>query len=336
MSEPGRVVAVLDPGRPGAAANPGLLAVARQLADGLGVRAGCLMDGQTDRAAAAAAVALGADDVFTAVAPWLDSHQPDACVAALVETCRELEPRVLLLSHNTLGREVAPRLAARLKAGLVSDCMSVEADGQRGALVGVRPCFSGKAVSTWIADPPGLTIVTLRRQTVPPGATRRRGAGVVTVLHLTDPGPGRARVIERVVPPPGQVRLEDADVVVSVGRGVGTREALQEYIIDGLAKVLGASVGGSRGAVDLGIIPADLQVGLTGRVVSPKLYIAVGLSGSPQHMAGCSGAQTIVAVNTDPQAPIFGFAQYGVVGDYRKVVPSLTGRLRQILSTAAG
>ncbi|MBI5949521.1 MAG: electron transfer flavoprotein subunit alpha/FixB family protein [Chloroflexi bacterium] len=334
MSEPGSVVAVLDPGGPGSGANPGLVSVARQLADGLGARAACVLAGPPDRGAAASAVALGADDVFTAVAPWLDARQPDAWVAALAETCRELESRVLLLSHNTLGREVAPRLAARLGAGLVSDCVSIHAGGD--GLIAVRPCFSGKALSTWVAGGPGLTIATLRRQAVPPGASPARGEGVVTVLRLDDRGPGRTRVIERVVPPPGQVHLEDAGVVVSVGRGIGTREALQEYIVDGLAAVLGAPVGGSRGAVDLGIIPPDLQIGLTGRVVSPKLYIAVGLSGSPQHMAGCSGAQTIVAVNTDPQAPIFGFAQYGVVGDYRKVIPSLTSRLRQVLAAPAG
>jgi len=142
------------------------------------------------------------------------------------------------------------------------------------------------------------------------------------------------RVLERVAPPPGEARLEDAEVVVAVGRGVGTREAFEQHVRDGLARVLGASCGGSRGAVDLGIVPPELQIGLTGRMVSPKLYIAVGLSGSPQHMAGCSGAGTIVAVNTDPQAPIFGFAHYGVVGDYRRVLPSLSGRLAELAAGA--
>jgi electron transfer flavoprotein alpha subunit len=238
------------------------------------------------------------------------------------------------MAHNTVGKEVAPRLAARERAALVTDCVDLRIDATNQALVGTRPCFSGKAFSEWVLDGDGPKIATLRRQSIL-AEEAAPVQGAITDIPLPDLLPVRTSVVERVVPPPGQVRLEDAEVVVSVGRGVGTRAEFESYIVDGLARALGAACGGSRGAVDLGIVPPELQVGLTGRVVSPKVYIAVGLSGAPQHMAGCGGARNIIAINTDPQAPIFGYAHYGVLGDYRKVVPALTARLREILAVPA-
>ncbi|MCC6382307.1 MAG: electron transfer flavoprotein subunit alpha/FixB family protein [Dehalococcoidia bacterium] len=279
---------------------------------------------------------MGADEVAFLRAPWLEAGQPDAWVAALEESCARLQPDVLILAHITMGREVGPRLAARLAVPIVTDCTEVRMDGDSGALVGVRPCFSGKALSEIALAPGSLRIATLRRASGSATVSAANPAPAPSVtLELSAAHAGHTRVLERVVPPPGALRLEDASIVVGVGRGVATAEAFRSYIVEGLAKTLGAAVGGSRGAVDMGIIPAELQIGLTGRVVSPSVYVAIGLSGSPQHMAGCGGASTIVAINTDPQAPIFAYARHGVVGDFRKVVPSLTERLAKILAEDA-
>ena len=323
-----RVLAVLSAAGPAGEANQELLAVARRLADQSGGTVTALLLG--DRDGAAQAFAHGADEAVTASAPWLGGGGIEAFSYAIAVACAELEPAVLLLTHDDTGRDAAPGIAARLGGALISDCIALAIDGATGALTGTRPCFSGKALSEWVAEGPGLIVATIRPRSMTPPTRAATVTGVRRELRLPETVTLRTRVVGRVAPPAGQARLEDAEVVIAVGRGVGSREAFQRYFSEGLAKALGAPCGGSRGAVDLGIVPPEWQIGLTGRVVSPKLYIAVGLSGSPQHMAGCSGAGTIVALNTDPQAPIFGFAHYGVVGDYRDTVPALTARLQEI------
>lgn len=311
--------------------NAELLTVGRRLAAALGGSVTALIASSETPAGNVAGLAEG---VAVVVDPSLATRAPDAVLEAVHVAVAQFRPTVVLMAHNTCGKEVAPRLAARERTALVTDCVDLRIDAATQALVGVRPCFSGKALSDWALSGPGPKIATLRRQSVTaePAPSLH---GTVTNLSLPDAPQVRTAVLERVVPPPGQVRLEDAEIVVSVGRGVGTREDFESYIVNGLARELGAACGGSRGAVDLGIVPPELQIGLTGRVVSPKMYIAVGLSGAPQHMAGCGGARNIIAINTDPQAPIFAYAHYGVVGDFRKVVPALTTRLREILAVSA-
>ncbi|MBK9341616.1 MAG: electron transfer flavoprotein subunit alpha/FixB family protein [Dehalococcoidia bacterium] len=334
MSNVRRVITVLNrnTGRDGA--NAQLIGAGRRLASAIAGHLTTLTLEAEEAAGSQWIIDPGADEVVRICAPWLSHYQPDAYVAALAEACARLDPDILLLAHDAVGREVAPRLAARLGAGLVTECTSLGADPNTGEFIASRPCFSGKAVSEWTVAGPRLTIATLRRQPVSDLGEDRMRAGNVETISLALRPPLREKLIEEVVPPPGQVKLEDAGVVVAVGRGVGSEEAFREHFVEGLASAVGAACGGSRGAVDMGIISPELQIGLTGRVVSPRLYIAVGLSGSPQHMAGCSGAGTIVAVNTDPQAPIFGYAHYGVVGDYRRVIPSLTQRLKKLAAKA--
>lgn len=324
-----RVTVVLDRQSLHSDAGIDTLGAGSDLASAAGARLTAVALGvEADEAAGLASST--ADDVVSICAPWLSRYDADLYVAALAEACRELGPDLLLLPHDAASREVAPRLAARLGASLVTDCTSLRSDPESGDLFASRPCFSGKASGEWAMPAGRLKVVTLRRQSgrALPGSAP--GPCTLSTLTLSGEPRARVRVVDRVLPPPGQVRLEDAEVVVGVGRGVGSREAFEEHFLGGLAPALGAACGGSRGAVDMGIIPADLQIGLTGRVVSPQLYIAVGLSGSPQHMAGCSGARTIVAVNTDPGAPIFSFAHHGIVGDYRRVVPALAARLREL------
>lgn len=328
MSDARPVVTVLSAAGGPTGANAELIGAGRQLASALHGPLMAVVLGAEEATDLRWAVTLGADEVVSVRAHWLNPYQADASVAALDEVCAKLQPSILLFVHDAVARAVAPRLAARLGGGLVTDCTSLQIDGA-GKLMATRPCFSGKALSEWMYEGSRVGVATLRRRAFPAADADPGRAGMVSTMALAIQPELRETLIEEVLPPPGQVRLEDAEVVVAVGRGIGSREAFQEYFLDGLAKALGAACGGSRGAVDSGIISPELQIGLTGRVVSPRLYIAVGLSGSPQHMAGCSGAGTIVAVNTDPQAPIFGYAHYGVVGDYRRVIPSLTERLKE-------
>lgn len=331
MSDLQRVMVALEGVNPDSPRNRELMSVASSLARAVGgnVTAVILTDSAPE--SAEDAIALGADEVCLACAPWLAVYQADAYVAALTELCARLEPEILLMPHNSAGREVAPRLAVRLDAGLVTDCISVTIEPETGFLIGTRPCFSGKALSEWAIESGQPKIATLRRQAVPPAECDYSRTGKVFTVPLPEPRALRARVLEQIIPPAEQVKLEDAAIVVGVGRGVGDVESFQRYVAHGLARVLGAACGGSRAAVDSGIIPSELQIGLTGHMISPKLYVAIGISGAPQHMAGCSGSQCIVAINTDPAAPIFGFAHYGVVGDYRRVVPALTEGLKQLI-----
>ncbi|MCC7366269.1 MAG: electron transfer flavoprotein subunit alpha/FixB family protein [Dehalococcoidia bacterium] len=316
-------VVLASPADPVASAQ--LLATARRLATVAGTGVFALVTGGEG---APHPDATGADAIVR-FATACDVTDPESLLHAAHEVVLRARPRVLLFAHDAAGREVAPRLAARLGAPVITDCVDAHIDAA-GTLTAIRPCFSAKALSDWSVPAPHLAIVTLRRDASPGEAASAASPPPDGGLVLPSAPAPRLRVIERHAPPPGELQLEAAEIVVAAGRGVGSRQDFQTAIANGLAKDLGAAFGGSRGAVDLGIVPQELQIGLTGRVVSPRVYIAVGLSGAPQHMAGCSGARTIIAVNTDPRAPIFGYAHLGVVGDYRAVLPSLASELRRL------
>lgn len=333
-----RVVAVLDGMDAQSGSNPQLLSSGLQLAQSLGGHLAAIVIGAPESPGDPTAEGLreaGVVELQVAKEEWLAEYQAEAYIHALAQMLRHIDPALTLMAHDAVGREIAPRLAARLSMPVVTDCISLQAEVDEARLVATRPCFSGKALSDWEIPLGQPSIATLRRQSaveVDRLAQKTNAPLACDTVPIDPPGVLRARLHERTLPPAGDIRLEDAEVVIAVGRGIGSREAFEEHFANRLAPLLGAACGGSRGAVDLGIVTPEMQIGLTGRVVSPSLYIAVGLSGSPQHMAGCSGAQTIVAVNTDPQAPIFGFAHYGVVGDYRNVIPALADRLQELLA----
>ncbi len=331
-------MAVLGPGLEVPKVGPELLAAAGELAGGGSRRrrVQALVTGPRAPEGVGALFRSGADEVVVAVAPWLAGASAEARVAAIAEASAVLQPACLLMGHDAAAWEVAPRLAVRLDAGLVTDCVALAVRESDGAMLATRPCFSGKALAEWVTTRPAPLIVTLRKGAFAAAAHDPSRNGEVRILELEGAQPATmVRTLSHGESSEATLRLEDADVVIGVGRGIGSKEEFQSYFRDALAPALGAACGGSRGAVDLGIVPPELQIGLTGRIVSPELYIAVGLSGSPQHMAGCSGARRIVAINTDPLAPIFSYADHGVVGDYREVVPALSERLR-ILAAGRG
>ena len=286
-----------------------------------------LMLGVGARAAVPALQAAGADEVITCEEESIADAPGEAGLVALVEACRRLRPSLVLLAADSLGRDWAPRLAYRLGAGLVTEVTdwSLEA----GRPVFQRMVFGGKAIAAMSVQ--GEVAVA----TVRPGAGRREappapGRGPVEDLGVAIPlAPRWPRIVARQAEERQGPGLEEARVIVSGGRGLGGAEGfgpLQE-----LAAAFGGAVGASRAAVDEGWAPATWQIGQTGKTVAPDLYIAVGISGASQHLVGCARAKTIVAINQDPEAPIFDYARLGVVGDWRQVVPELTRAVKEML-----
>jgi len=304
-----------------------LLSAAQPLAAGRGEeRCVALLGGASD-AAAQEVVACGANRVYRVSHPLLAEYQPEMWLAALEQTCRQVSPAIVLLGRTELGRELAPRLAFRLGAGLLQDCIEVSLDSA-GRMVGKRPVYGGNVLATVAcAGPP--QVAAIRPKTYQPAAPDPSAKGEVLSLEVRlEPLMVRARIVETVKEAPTGVRLEDAKVVVSGGRGMGGAEGFRA--LEELARLLGGAVGASRPAVDAGWTPQANQVGLTGRSVTPELYFAVGISGASQHLAGCSGARTIVAINKDSGANIFREARYGLVGDWRQALPALVQALKEL------
>lgn len=306
-----------------------LLGAGRSLAQALGAPLSAALMGHQLGDAASDLGAHGADRVYLADHPDLGPYSSDPHLSLLERLCRKEGPSILLFGHDSTGRDLAPRLAARLGTGLAPDCVELALDPQSRRLVATRPIYGGnlRAVLAMDTDPQIATLRPKVAETAP--RQEGRGAEVVPLTHDPAPLTLRVKVMERVKEEAAGIRLEDAEVIVTGGRGLEDQEGAR--LLEELARVLGAAVGATRGSVDAGLFPGELQVGLTGKMVGPRLYLAVALSGSMQHMAGCGGAKTIVAINTDPQAPIFQRAHYGVVGDFRQVVPRLTEKLRELL-----
>jgi electron transfer flavoprotein alpha subunit len=305
-----------------------LLAGARRLAAGLheSVSVGLLGPGD-----AAPLYRYGAEVVFRADHPLLREYQADVYLLALQRVAQAAAAKVLLLPGDSLGRDLAARLAARLKAGVVTDVIEIDVEGSEKILRFTRPAYGGKATAV-IVPKRFPVVVTLKPRTFDPAPPAGQGQGKEVPVEISlDPAQARTRMVERVQEETTGVKLEDARVVVSGGRGLGGPEGFTPLLE--LARVLRGAVGASRAATDAGWVPSSMQVGQTGKTVSPDLYIAVGISGATQHVAGISGAKTIVAINADPEAPIFKVAHLGIVGDYKAILPPLIAKCREVMGS---
>ena len=296
-----------------------LLGAARRLVNTLGgsVSAAVLGDGNND--AATACIIWGADRVYLATHALLATYQGDTWLPAVENIARETSPAVILLGHTPNGADLAPRLAFRLRTVVAMDCVEVTIDGDK--LLLTRPCYGGNARAV-VSCHTRPVVATLRAKSQDPLApdAGRTGEIILVPFELSS-SMVRTRIVGQERMSAEGVRLEDADIVVAGGRGLNGPEGFR--VLEELAQVLGAAVGASRAACDLGWYPHSRQIGLTGKVVTPNLYIAVGISGASQHMAGCAGAKTLVAINPDANAAIFQFAQFGITGDYAHIVPAL-------------
>jgi electron transfer flavoprotein alpha subunit len=267
----------------------------------------------------------GAAEVLLATHESFGYYEPRGYSAAAVAAVEKVKPAAMIFPGSAMGRDLAPRVAARLGVGLAADCTALAAED--GRLVATRPVYAGKAIEK-VSFPRAPALVSLRPKVFAP-KTGNGAAATVTPLSISyDPASARARVVEVKAGGGGRVDLTEAEIIVSGGRGLKGPENFA--MIEELAKALGATVGASRAVVDAGWRPHGDQVGQTGKTVSPKLYVAVAISGAIQHLAGMSSSRCIVAINKDPDAPIFKVADYGLVGDAFEVVPALTEALRKL------
>ena len=286
---------------------------------------GCALIGSGVEAQAQSAIAHGADEVLIVDDAALADYNTDTYLQAMLKVAEQASAPVILFGQTNLGRDLAPRLAFRLETGVIMDTIELAMEGDR--LHGTRPCYGGNARAVHVvnADP---QVATVRAKSQEPAVEDSSRQGTVTTVDAAiDQSAIRVKVTGRSGVSAEGVRLEDADVVVSGGRGLGGPENFD--VIEELASVLGAAVGASRAVCDLEWRPVSDQVGLTGKVVSPTLYIAVAISGASQHMAGCSGSKNIVAINKDADANIFKSSRFGIAEDYAKVMKPLIEAVKQ-------
>jgi electron transfer flavoprotein alpha subunit len=302
----------------------GVLGAGRRVADRLGGKLRALVVGPADDALTSGAAAV-ADAVVVAKDSLLAEYNPETYLAALTALVKQAAPAAILLGNDTYSQELAPRLAHRLGGSAAGDAVAVSAEG--GKLRVTRGVYGGKATAVIaLARAPG--VVWVRARAMEPADAAGRPAGTVEIAALDLAADPRVKVVERHVEAKEGVRLEDAQVIVSGGRGLGGPEPFEQ--LKALAAAMGAQMAASRAACDAGWVPPSWQVGQTGKKVAPQLYLAIAISGASQHIMGIADAKIICAINRDPDAPIFKHCRFGLVEDYQKVVGPLTERLRAL------
>jgi len=303
-----------------------LLSKGRQLADTLETELCAICFGQ-DITEVEQLIAYGADKVYLMDNPALANNQDDLYTKGLVELIQKYKPEIVVAGATSLGRSFIPRVAAILKTGLTADCTELEIDPETKLLLQTRPTFGGNIMATIICQAKRPQMSTVRPRVFKKNAPDKRRKGQIIKVDFDKEGiTSRTKLLSFIEDITEAVKLEDANIIVSGGRGLGKAENFG--LIEELAKVVGAALGSSRPPVDDGWISYPHQVGQTGKTVCPKLYIACGISGAVQHLAGMQTSDIIVAINDDPHAPIFEVATYGIVGDLFQVVPMLTGKLK--------
>jgi electron transfer flavoprotein alpha subunit len=272
----------------------------------------------------------GADKIYTLDTPSRNNCTSESYVETIFPFIAEQNPILVLLSGTSTGQDVASRLSAGLEAGLASDCTRLDVD-REGLLLLTKPVYRCKAYATLTGTTPAVQIVTVKPGFIkakPPNRTRK--AEIFTVsCKLSEP---RWKVVDHIPANPKTIPIEEADIIVAGGRGVGSRENFQ--ILEELAEVLGGSIAASRMAVDAGWVSSERLVGISGKTVSPKLYIACGISGAVNHAMGMKYSDDVIAINTDRNAPIFRMATVGIVGDLFKVLPPIIKEIRHALNNA--
>ncbi|WP_338451428.1 electron transfer flavoprotein subunit alpha/FixB family protein [Niallia oryzisoli] len=321
-------ILVLGEVRDGSLRNVSFEAVAAAKAAAQGGEVVGVLVGQSVHSLGNDLIQHGADRVVTVEHVQLAQYTSDGYAQALLAVIQDVNPDGIIFGHTALGKDLAPKLAAKLNSGLISDVTAIEEAG--GNIIFTRPIYSGKAFEKkMITD--GLMFATIRPNNIAPLEKDESKTGDISSLQA-DIKDLRSIIKEVVQKASTGVDLSEAKVIVAGGRGVKSKEGFEP--LKELAKVLGGAVGASRGACDADYCDYSLQIGQTGKVVTPDLYIACGISGAIQHLAGMSNSKVIVAINKDPEANIFNVADYGIVGDLFEVVPMLTEEFRKLLIKA--
>jgi len=307
-----------------------LLGAGRRLADELKEQLNCILIGDKVGDAAKNAVAAGADKVYVTEDAQLKDYQTDTYMLVMDKAVNDTVPRIIIMGQTSIGRDLAPRLAFKLGVSTIMDCLELAIDPATKFMNCTRPVYGGNARATFTSEALPQ-IATVRQKAMSPiAADAARKGDVVAFQVAMDASKIRAKVLEVIKEEVAGVKLEDAQVVIAGGRGLAGPEPFQKDLAD-LAKALKGAVGASRPPCDNKWVPDSIQIGLTGKIIAPELYIAIGISGSSQHMSGCSGSKTIVAINKDPEANIFKEARFGVVGDWKAIFPAFAQKIKELL-----
>ena len=307
-----------------------LLGEGRKLAKELGVELSALLLGDsTVEKEAQELIEYGADKVYVAIAPELKHYTTLPYASVISDMINQYKPEIVLFGATTTGRDLASRVAARINAGLTADCTGLAIDKETKLLQQTRPAFGGNIMATIICKNHRPQMSTVRPKVFKKAEPDKSRKGqIIKITPKISQQDLIAKVIDIIKDQTIKVNLAEAEIIVSGGRGLQAPENFK--LVEELAEVIGGAVGASRATVDAGWISSHHQVGQTGKTVCPKLYIAVGISGAIQHLAGMQSSDIIVAINRDPDAPIFKVATYGIVGDLFEIVPKLTKRLKEV------
>lgn len=305
-----------------------LLSMAKKIAEGLSQSVEALVIGDITSAHAEEFFGMGVDQIYKVSHPSLDKFHPFLYTQAMVNACLEIRPFLFLIGHTDVGSDVAPRMAARLNTIIFPNCTDIRiADGGK-SIIYARPIYGGKAIGEFVSYiyP---QIATVRPRSAPPAQVVRskRGQIINLSVDIADSSP-KVKMIEAAKEEGTEARLEEAKVIVCGGGGIGNAAGFQ--VLQELAELLHGAVGVTRVPCDERWMPLSLEIGQTGKIVSPNLYIAIGVSGAPQHIAGCLGSKYIVTINKERDAPIFRMSDFGVVGDYREILPVLIEEFKKL------
>ncbi|PKL52660.1 MAG: electron transfer flavoprotein subunit alpha [Nitrospira bacterium HGW-Nitrospira-1] len=303
-----------------------LLGIGKKLADKLGTEVSAVLFGATEEEAQEL-IKWGADRVYHCADALVSAFNDEPYAGLLSDLIERYKPEIVLAGATPIGRSFIPRVAARLKTGLTADCTSLEIDEAAKNLIQIRPAFGGNIMAAILCPHTRPQMATVRPRVMKRGVYDESGLGEIIAVKA-DKVRSRTKVLEIVKEVSDiSVNLQEANIIVAGGRGTGGEKGFK--LLHELAGALGASLGASRAAVDEGWIPYSHQVGQTGKTVGPKIYIACGISGAVQHIVGMQSSDIIIAINKNPEAPIFNIATYGIVGDLFEIVPMLTRKIKE-------
>ena len=306
-----------------------LLGVGSCLAQELEQPLSAVLIGNNIGVVAQEAIYYGADKVYLVDDPLLENYITDSYLQAMENVINIDKPRIVLFGQTWIGLDLTPRLAFRLETAAIMDCLALSIDPNSKRMLMTKPVYGGNAQTIQVCetDP---QIATVRMKAMAPlEKNSNRDGEIIRVEARINPAMVRTKIMDRKLESVQGVKLEDADVIVTGGRGIGGPEGFQE--LEHLADVLKGAIGASRPACDNKWVLDNIQIGLTGKIVSPDVYIAVGVSGSSQHLSGCSGSKVIIAINKDPDANIFNVAQYGIVADWKRVIPAFIAKVSELM-----
>ncbi|MBI4845578.1 MAG: electron transfer flavoprotein subunit alpha [Candidatus Omnitrophica bacterium] len=305
-----------------------LLGEGKKLAQKRNQKLAAVLLGENIKAKAKELIERGADIVYLVDDHKLKNYQDETYAEVLTKLVLKYKPEIVLTGATTIGRSLIPRVAVQLKTGLTADCTGLDIDEEKGLLMQTRPAFGGNIMATIICPNRRPQMATVRHKVMKEAEKDSKHKGEVIEVNPADFSlKAKAKLLEVISELEETVNLTEADIIVSGGRGIGSAENFK--LLEEFAKTIGAAVGASRAAVDSGYMPYSHQVGQTGKTVCPKIYFACGISGQIQHLVGMQSSDIIVAINKDPDAPIFKVATYGIVADVFEIIPELTKKFKK-------